>query len=98
MHDNDRDLEARRSVITGFGAAAAGLGSAFGLTLGLGDGLFWGALIGSVLGGMPQFAQSGAVLTRRENVVLNTLVGILGAVVLLGLIVALATLLGNLFS
>jgi len=25
MHDNDRDMKARRSVITGFGAAAAGL-------------------------------------------------------------------------
>jgi hypothetical protein len=79
------------------GAVVAGFGEALGYTLALGDGIFWGAGIGGVLASVPQFEQSGAVLTRRENRVLNTLVGIAGSVVLVGILVLLAVLFMELF-
>ncbi len=75
------------------GAVLAGLGSALGYSLALSDGLFWGAIIGGVLAGMPQFARSGAVLTRREGRVLNTLVGLVGGLLLLGVVAGLVFLL-----
>jgi hypothetical protein len=79
------------------GAVVAVFGEALGYTLAFGDGIFWGAAIGGVLASVPQFEQSGAVLTRREGRVLNTLVGIAGSVVLMGFLVLLTLLFLELF-
>jgi hypothetical protein len=79
------------------GLAVAGLGSAFDYKLTFNDGLFWGAVAGGVLAGMPQFANSGAVLTRGENRAWNTLVGFVASMLLLGVIVLLVVLLTRLF-
>ena len=80
------------------GAVVAALSSALGYELALSDGLFWGAIAGGVLAGVPQFARSGAVLTHSESRVLNTLVGLVGGAVLLGFAVALTVFLVRLFS
>jgi hypothetical protein len=74
------------------GLVVAGLGG-----VSSGDGLFWGAVIGGILAGVPQFAQSGAVLTGSENRAWNTLVGIVGGLLFLGVITALAIFLARLF-
>lgn len=79
------------------GLVAAGLGSVFDYALTLNDGFFWGAVIGGVLAGIPQFAQSGAVLTGSKNRAWNALVGIVGGLVLAGVIVILVILLMRLF-
>ena len=80
------------------GLAVAGLGSAFDYSLTLNDGLFWGAVTGGILAGMPQFANSGAVLTRSENRAWNVLVGFVASMSLLGVIALLVVLLARLFS
>jgi hypothetical protein len=80
------------------GLVASGLGGVFGLALAPNDGLFWGAVVGGLITGMPQFAQAGAVLTGSENRTWNALVGIVGGLALIGVIAALATLLIKLFS
>ena len=58
------------------GTAIAALSGALGHAVKLNDGLFWGAVIGGVLSGIPQFAQSGAVLTRSQHKSWNTAVGL----------------------
>jgi Na+-transporting NADH:ubiquinone oxidoreductase subunit NqrB len=80
------------------GLAVAGLGSVFDYSLASNDGLFWGAVVGGVLAGMPQFALAGAVLTRSENRAWNTLVGVVASMLLLGVILLLVVLLARLFS
>ena len=78
------------------GAVAAGLSRGLGYRLTLSDGLFWGAVIGGILAGAPQFAQSGAVLTRSKNPALNLLVGLLGGMLFLGVVAGLALLVSRL--
>ncbi len=80
------------------GLAVAGLGSVFNYGLAYNDGFFWGAVGGGILAGMPQFALSGAVLTRSENRAWNTLVGVVASLLLLGVTVLLVALLIRLFS
>ncbi len=79
------------------GIVAVGLGNTFGYALVLSDGLFWGAVIGGVLAGVPQFASSGAILTRSENQILNLLVGLVGGLLFLavtaGLVIVVMALL-----
>ena len=79
------------------GLVASSLGNVFGLALAPNDGLFWGAVVGGLLAGMPQFAQAGAVLTRSENHTWNALVGIVGGLVFIGVMAALAIFLLKLF-
>jgi hypothetical protein len=74
------------------GAVAAGLGHSFDYALSLNDGLLWGAVIGGILAGVPQFAQSGAVLTGSESRAWNLAVGIAGSLVFLGVVVVLVFL------
>jgi hypothetical protein len=81
----------------GLGAVAAALSGVLGHSLSLGDGFFWGAVVGGILAGAPQFAESGAVLTRRDNRALNTVVGVAGSLVVLGVIVGVALALTRLF-
>ncbi len=80
------------------GLVASSLGSMLGYDFAPDDGLLWGAVIGGLVAGMPQFAQAGAVLTGGENRTWNALVGIVGGLVLIGVIGVLATLLVKLFS
>lgn len=79
------------------GLVVSGLGSVLGLALAPNDGFFWGAVIGGLIAGMPQFAQAGAVLTGNENRTWNALVGIVGGLVFIGVIAALAILVLKLF-
>jgi len=80
------------------GAAASGLGGVFGYSLTLGDGLFWGGVIGGILAGVPEFAQAGAVLTRSERPLWNLLVGLVGSLVFLGVVIGLTSLIYALLS
>lgn len=80
------------------GAVAAGLAQSFDYALSLNDGLFWGAVIGGILAGVPQFAQSGAVLTRSESRAWNLAAGFAGGVVFLGVVAFLAFLALKLLS
>jgi hypothetical protein len=73
------------------GAVISFLAGALGFALALNDGIFWGAVIGGIVAGIPQFAQSGAVLTQGTNSLWNLLVGLVGGVVFLIAIAALAT-------
>jgi hypothetical protein len=79
------------------GLVAAGLGGVLGYALAPGDGLFWGAVVGGVLAGVPQFAQSGAALTGSENRAWNALVGLVGGLLFVGVITALVIFLARLF-
>jgi hypothetical protein len=79
------------------GAAIAALSSVFDYDISVGDGLFWGAVSGSVLAGVPQFTQSGAVLTRRDNSTLNLVVGLIASMLFLVFVAGLASALTNLF-
>jgi hypothetical protein len=81
----------------GLGVVAAALSGVLGYTLSFGDGFFWGAVAGGILAGVPQFAESGAVLTRRDNRALNTVVGVAGSLVVLGVIAGMALALTRLF-
>ncbi len=74
------------------GIVAAGLSPQFGYDLARNDGLFWGGAIGGVLSGAPEFARSGKTLTQSENRVLNSLVGLFGGLILIGLVGALLIL------
>jgi len=80
----------------GLGVVAAALSDALGYSLSFGDGFFWGAVIGGILAGAPQFAQAGAVLTRRDHLVLNTVIGVAGSLVVLGFTAVVAVLLTRL--
>jgi hypothetical protein len=79
------------------GAVVAALSGTFGYSLALNDGLFWGAVFGGILAGVPEFAQAGAVLTMRDKPVLNLLVGLIGSLVFLGVVVGLTSLIFALF-
>jgi hypothetical protein len=80
------------------GLMAAGLGTVLGYGLALDDGLFWGAAIGATLASVPDFARSGAVLTRGDNQAVNLIVGLVGSVLFLGAFVGLVLVLLNLFA
>ena len=67
-----------------FGMMVAVLSGVLGHAVKLNDGLFWGAVIGGVLSGMPQFAQSGAVLTRSQHKSWNMAVGLAAGMAFLG--------------
>ncbi len=84
-------------VGAGAGALVAALGGTLGYALSLNDGLFWGAVTGGILAGVPQFIASGAVLTRRENRALNLVVGVVGGLVVLALTMVVAVVLARLF-
>jgi hypothetical protein len=85
-------------VGAGVGALAAGLSRAFGYALALEDGLIWGAAVGTIVMSLPDFAQSGAILTRRENRTVNAIVGLFGSLAFLLIFVALALLVLKLVS
>jgi hypothetical protein len=67
-----------------FGVVVAVLSGQLGYAVKLNDGLIWGAVIGGVLSGMPQFAQSGAVLTRSQHRSWNTAVGLGAGMAIMG--------------
>jgi hypothetical protein len=71
------------------GAGVAGLGQLLDYALSLNDGLFWGAVIGGILAGVPQFAQSGAVLTGSESRAWNLATGLAGGLAFLVVVAAL---------
>jgi hypothetical protein len=73
----------------------AGLGSALGFSISLDDGLLWGAVVGGVVAGIPDFMRSGAVLTQSEHRLFNLAVGLIGGVLFLGVFAALVLLLLN---
>lgn len=74
------------------GIIAASLAKPLGYNLAHDDGLFWGGVVGGVLSGVPDFARSGAVLTGRQNRTLNSLVGLVGGLILLGAAAAIVIL------
>lgn len=80
------------------GGLVALLSSALGYSLALNDGIFWGAVTGGVLSGVPEFAKSGAVLTHRNRPALNLVVGLAGSVLFLTVFAGLVLLLLNLFA
>ena len=92
----------RREQLVGIalGAVLGGIVSLLAHTLGgelaLNDGILWGAVSGGLLSASPQFARSGAVLTRSTNSGLNLAVGLLGTVLFVVVVGALAILLAKL--
>ena len=79
------------------GAIVSVLARVQGSELALNDGIFWGAVIGGILSAIPQFARSGAVLTRSTHSGLNLAVGLLGSLIFVVVVGALAILLARLF-
>lgn len=80
------------------GLTLASLGDSLGYNLASNDALLWGGAIGSVVAGLPEFSQAGAMLTRRENRPLNSLVGLFMAMLLVGVLLLLVTLLFGLLA
>ncbi len=78
------------------GAAASGLSGVFGYAMTLNEGLLWGAAIGGILSAIPQFARSGAVLTRGSHSGVNLLVGLAGSLVYIAIVIVLTILLTRL--
>jgi hypothetical protein len=80
------------------GVLLSGVASRLGLGLAAEDGLLWGAAIGGVLAGLPQFAESGAILTRNPDSVWNPIVGLLCGLVIIGAMAGLVIALWMLLS
>jgi hypothetical protein len=78
------------------GGVAWVLGPALGYTLALNDGIFWGAVIGGILSGLPDFTRSGAILTRGNSHVVNLVVGLTGSLLFVAIFAGIVLLLMNL--
>jgi hypothetical protein len=88
-------LGIRRSHVIGIlvggllGAVVSGLIGLFGLSMALNEAVLWGAAIGGLLAGIPQFAQSGAVITQNPDSAWNPLIGLAGGLLIFGGLLAL---------
>jgi len=96
-------LGVRKSHLVGIlvggvvGAAVSGVIGLLGLSLALNEAILWGAALGGLLAGAPQFAQSGAIITQNPDSVWNPLVGLAGGLLLFGAFLALVAALWSLF-
>ena len=88
-------LGIRRSHVIGIlfggllGAVASGLVGVFGLSIALNEAILWGAAVGGILAGIPQFAQSGAVITQNPDSPWNPVIGFAGGLLIFGAFLAL---------
>jgi hypothetical protein len=91
MSPNDRKALRRNQVI---GLVVGLLGGwmtgnfwpALPAAVGWGGVLLWGGAIGALLGSLSQFERAGKVLTRSDNPMLNTLVGLSVPLLLIGVL------------
>ena len=95
-------LGIRKSHVVGIllggllGAAFSGVIGLFGLSIALNEAILWGAAIGGILAGLPQFAQSGAVITQKPDSAWNPIVGLVGGLLIFGALLALVAAVWNL--
>ena len=84
-------LGIRRSHVIGIllggllGAVVSGLVGVFGLSIALNEAILWGAAVGGILAGIPQFAQSGAVITQNPDSRWNPVIGFAGGLLIFGI-------------
>jgi hypothetical protein len=78
------------------GAVASGLLGRFGISMTLNEAVLWGAAIGGILAGIPQFAQSGAVITQNPRSVWNPVIGLAAGLLFFGALLALVAAVWNL--
>jgi hypothetical protein len=78
------------------GAVISGLFGRFGISMALNEAVLWGAAIGGILAGIPQFAQSGAVITQNPSSVWNPVIGLAAGLLFFGALLALVAAVWNL--
>jgi hypothetical protein len=71
------------------GAAVSEVVDLFGLSIALSDAILWGAALGGVVAGIPQFGKSGAIVTQNPDSVWNPLIGLVGGLLIFGVFFAL---------
>lgn len=94
---------ARKSHLIGIlvggllGAVVSGAIGLLGLSLALNEAILWGAALGGVVAGIPQFAQSGAIITQNPDSIWNPIIGLVGGLLVIGAIFALSVAVWSLF-
>lgn len=78
------------------GAVVSGLVDPFGISIALNKAVLWGAALGGILAGIPQFGQSGAVITQNPGSMWNPVIGLAAGLLFFGALLALVAAVWNL--